>query len=42
MRLSLSKMMKRRRKDKTMRKLAIQKVAAKKLLRMMERRQMSR
>ena len=35
-------MMKRRRKDRNMRKLVSQKVAAKKLLRMMERRQMSR
>ena len=35
-------MMKRRRKDKNMRKLVIQKMAAKELLRMMERRQMSR
>ena len=41
MRLSLSKMTKRRRKDKELRKLVNQKVVAKKLLRMMVRRQMS-
>ena len=35
-------MVKRRRKDKELRKLVTQKVAVKKLLRMKERRQMSR